>query len=338
MIRKTFFRILPLSVLIAALALSSCAPLVEALIKPVNTPAPPPTPVVSVEQGNVDNPDTFVDTATFVPALLQALNARDANKLQAWMTEPFLTGGWTADLSDTPPADAVKDLLAEQLSAQPRLAVVKDADLKALLGGIDPLSIPRSDSGVTDAVLVSGWGKDGRDEAVLFIARLADDRVMWHGWMVVKGGFSGGLPYQNDAFGFRLYLPKDFEAAAPTGNEVMFLGPGAGHPTDNRVGVFLFTELAGGRTAEQLATQAAEEAKTLMQGSYSGGVTAFGMGGETAYSVSGLPGQDMNRQVFTVHKDVLYKLMFVPDNPQASAYAQMEDAYWMIVNTFLFTK
>ena len=56
-------------------------------------------------------------------------------------------------------------------------------------------------------------------------------------------------------------------------------------------------------------------------------------------SSTSLPGQDFNRQLFMVHDDLLYHMMFVPDDPQAGAsYRQMEDAYAMIVNTFHFTK
>ena len=39
-----------------------------------------------------------------------------------------------------------------------------------------------------------------------------------------------------------------------------------------------------------------------------------------------------------VHNDQLYWMIFVPDNPQAAAYLQMEDVYAMIVNTFHFTR
>ncbi len=86
------------------------------------------------------------------------------------------------------------------------------------MGGKDPLSILGGEAGVTHAFLVSGWGMDGLDEAVLFVSRQADNSLKWHGWMRVRGGFSGerlgGIqPYQNDALGFSLYLPKDFQVS-----------------------------------------------------------------------------------------------------------------------------
>ncbi len=57
-----------------------------------------------------------------------------------------------------------------------------------------------------------------------------------------------------------------------------------------------------------------------------------------AIVLSGLPGQDVNRQLFVVYNDLLYHITFVPDTPQVGTpYWQMEDLYAMIVNTFHFT-
>lgn len=334
------FRIFTLLLLTVALALSGCS----ALIEPVTKSGTAPTPIVGYELGGVDNPDVFVDPVTFRPALLKALAARDSAKLQMWMTEPFLTGGWRADLSDTPPADAIKELVASYLGANNKLAVVEGADLKALMGGIDPLSIPRGDAMVVDAFLVSGWGQDGLDEAVLFISRMADNSIKWHGYMVIKGGFSGARlggaqPYQNDAFGYRLYMPKGYTISAPAENEITIFGPqveGAGHPGF----AYIQVEPANGRTSEQIANETVE--KTLAElgnGMHTAVTTVMGIDDAQAYVVTNMPGQDLNRQLFMVHGDKLYRIMFSPEYPQAGvSYRQMEDLYAMITNTFHFTE
>lgn len=340
MFPKLSYRTLPLLLLIFALVLSSCAPLVQ----PSTANGAAPTPGVNEVPGEVDNPNIFVDPTVFLPALLQALASHDITNLQQWMTDPFLTATWRFDQSEISPADALTLLYDDQLGAEIRLESVKDADLKALMGGVDPLSIPGSESGVMYAYLVSGWGKDGRDEAILFITMQADDNLKWHGWMQVKGGFSGvrlgGIqPYTNDVLGFSVYVPKDYEIISSTENSGLFLAPGQGHPDENRAAAFYSVEPANGRTAEQVATQLAEQTKVQMGTGYTGaGITIMNIGGEPAYSVSGLPGQDTNRQLFMVHNDQLYTFMFIPDGPQASAYTQMEDVYAMIVNTFHFTK
>jgi hypothetical protein len=338
MYRKQPYHTLPLLLLIAGAVLSSCAP----LIQPVPASGIALTPALTEVEGEVDNPNVFVDPAVFQTALLQALDAHDTENIQLWMTEPFLTGTWRVDRSETSPVDALKSLYSDQLGAEIRLEPVKDADLKALMGGIDPLSIPSSEAGVLYAFLVSGWGKDGRDDAILFVTRQADDNLKWHGWMKVQGGFSGVRfgaiqPYKNDALGFSLYLPKDYEI--PTASEVVFLAPGEGHPSEDRASAFIFVEPANGRTAEQVATQLAEKTKAEMGAGYTGAaITIMDIDGEPAYSVNALPGQDINRQLFMVHNDLLYSLMFLPDSSLAAAYSQMEDVYAMIVNTFHFTK
>ena len=129
----------------------------------------------------------------------------------------------------------------------------------------------------------------------------------------------------------RFYTPSD--------SEVMFLAPGEGHPSDDRAAATIFVEPANGRTAEQVATEIAEDNKSVMGSGYTGGdITSMEIDGEPAYSVGGLTGQDINRRVYMVHNDQLYWMMFVPDTTLAPAYQQMEDVYAMIVNTFQFTR
>lgn len=335
MFLKHPYRAFLLLLLITVMILSGCAP----LFQPVTRSGTAPTPVVSFEMGGVDDPNVFVDLEAFQAALLQTLAARDIARLQLWMTLPTLTGTWRADLSDTSPAEAVRSLFVEQLGVENRLELVKDADLKALLGGKDPLSIPRGEAGVTDAFLVSGWGMDGLDEAILFVARQADNSLNLHGWMVIKGGFSGvrlgGIQaYKNDAHGYSMYLPKDYQVSSPNPDYVSVVAPqpnGGGHPG----GVYMFVEAANGRSVEQVV----EAVKAELGSGFNISVgTVMGIDDTQAIVVNGLPGQEPNRQLFMVHDDQLYHIIFMPDDPQGGdAYRQMEDVYAIIVNTFHFT-
>lgn len=340
MVHRQTIRILTPLLLIFALFLSGCAQ----AIQPVTTNENVPTPVTTVSADAIDNPNSFADPEFFLPALLQALTAHDTGKLQQWMTNPFLESTWRFNQSEISPDEAIYFLYADQLGTENKLELVKDADLKALLGGVDPFSIPGSESGVMYAYLVSGWGKDASDAAILFITMDPADNLKWHGWLQVKRGFSeawlGGIQaYTNDALGFSLYQPKDYEVIFPNDNEVMFLAPGEGHPSDDRAAAFIYVEPANGRTAEQVATEIAEDNKSVMGPGYTGGdITVMEIDGEPAYSVGGLTGQDINRRLYMVHNDQLYWMMFVPDTTLAPAYQQMEDLYFMIVNTFRFTQ
>jgi hypothetical protein len=157
-----------LLLLISIMVLSGCAPLIQREVAIETTP----TLDVPVEEDGVEESNLFVDLTAFQTNLLQALNTRDPEKLQMWMTEPFLNGTWRGDLSDTSPEDALNLLFTDQLGAETPLTPVKDADLQTLMGGTEPLSIPLSEAGVEDAFLASGWGKDGSDEAILFVLSL----------------------------------------------------------------------------------------------------------------------------------------------------------------------
>jgi hypothetical protein len=257
------------------------------------------------------------------------------------MTSPFLTGGWRADASDTPPEDALQDLYTSYLDADNHLEWVEDADLPALMGGRDPLSMPRTEAAVVEAALVSGWGLDGRDEAIMFLSRLPNGSLKWHGWIVVKGGFSGarlgGLqPYTNQANGYSFFVPKSYEILETDPTNVLILAPGEGHPGEERAAAFIYVKPAGGQTVEQIVKQFKADIGPdfeLLPG------TALGLDKALAIVLGGLPGQDSNRQLFTVYNDLLYNIYFVPDNPKVGEpYWQMEDLYAQIVNTFHFTK
>lgn len=333
MSHKQTYRILSLILLSFIVILSGCAP----LLQPVTSSGSPPTPVISMERDVGDNPDVFVAPAAFQAALLQALNAGDTQKIQLWMAEPFLIGTWRADLSDTSAVDAVKLLYTEQLGAENRLELVEDADLKALMGGKDPLSIPRGEAGIMDAFLVSGWGMDGLDEAILFVSRQVDNSLKWQGWVVIKGGFSGtrlgGIQlYTDEPYGYSLYLPQNYWITQQTDSQVAIFARGEGHPG----GAWIVIEPANGRTAEQVV----EAVKAELGDGFNVSIdTVLDIEGTQALIVNGLPGQDPNHQLFMVRDDLLYHITFIPDDPLASdAYRQMEDLYAMIVNTFHFTR
>jgi hypothetical protein len=61
------------------------------------------------------------------------------------------------------------------------------------------------------------------------------------------------------------------------------------------------------------------------------------VGGEAAMILDKVPGQDINRQVLVVHEGRLYRLMFVPSDPEmGQAYEEMETVFGPVINTFKF--
>ena len=332
MLRRLFLLVMLAA---AALALTGCS----TLLQPARIEGQAPTPRVVMEEGGIENPDVYTDPAQFRSALLDALNHRDSARIEGWMGEPFLTGTWRADSSETPPAGALEELYANHLTGVGNpLALVPGADLKALIGGLDPLAIPREEAGVVDAFLVSGWGSDWQDDAVLFVARRPDNSLAWNGWMVVKGGFSalrsGGVePYQNEAFGISLFLPKGTQIAGQDAENVTFFAPSipnAGHPGL----AYIQVTPAGGRTVQE----AVEAEKAELGPGFNISVPAvMGIEDTEAWVVEGLPGQDVNRQVFFVRNNRLYRIVFAPLDPRrGDSYRQALEFYAVITNTLHF--
>lgn len=334
-------RVFAPGMLLLGLVLSGCV----GYIQTVEQPGVPPTPVVQVTQGSVENPDIYVDPAEFQAALLQALNAQDTTRLALWMSDPFLTGTWRVDSAELRPAEALRALYTDQLGADSRLEVVEGADLTALMGDVDPLSLPPGEKNVVQAVLVSGWGRDGIDEALLFVTRQPDNQLAWRGYLRVAGGFSGARlggiqAYQNDLLGIRFYLPPGTQVNPSISNQpgeedlsiVAPAMPNGGHPG----GASIIIKAADGRTT----MQAYEDFKAQEGPGFNIRVGAvLQIEDAQGLIIDGLAGQDVNRQLFLVRGDRFYRIMFYPYSPESgSSYRQMLDIFATVINTLHFTK
>ncbi len=65
--------------------------------------------------------------------------------------------------------------------------------------------------------------------------------------------------------------------------------------------------------------------------------TALTIDGEPAVLLDGIPGQEINRIVFVKHLDTMFKLNFVPADPQAGdAYKEMETLYKTVIESLDF--
>jgi hypothetical protein len=139
--------------------------------------------------------------------------------------------------------------------------------------------------------------------------------------------------YTDQNFGFSLSVPEGFEVQYTHIHTLVFLAP---HGTQgHRERGFLNVELAGDLTAEWLANQMRAENAYFVGFSITSTTTTID--GQAASILGHLPGQDLNRQVFVVHKGFLYRLTFMPDNPQeGESYQQMEALYSAVINSLRF--
>jgi hypothetical protein len=208
-------------------------------------------------------------------------------------------------------------------------------DLATLLGGRDPLSLPKPEWNALYAFLVTGWGPEGRDEAVMYLSSAPDGSLKWLGWIAFQGGLSratlGGVtPYQNDALGFALFVPAGYTVSEPEAGRVTILGP---EQAGGQPGAAFLTVTP----TEELLPGAYFEAKRAELGSQVEMTANWDIDGTAAIVISGLPGQDPNREMVMVYNKRQYNIVFTPDDPNASgAYQQMLDLYWLVVNTIHF--
>lgn len=133
------------------------------------------------------------DAELFKESLVAALNARDYDRLQAFMDSSFLIGYWQSEGTSNTPQQAIELLQRNLLASSSPILADPRINLIDLLG-TDPYKM-LGDAGLDASPLfTSGWGSDGRDEAILFVARHPDGAMYWHGLLFAKDGFARLAP------------------------------------------------------------------------------------------------------------------------------------------------
>ncbi|HSL31341.1 MAG TPA: SH3 domain-containing protein [Anaerolineales bacterium] len=167
------------------------------------------------------------DATQFKQMLVDALNARDFKLLKSLMGESFMIGYWQSEGTSNTPDQAIEQLRLNLLSGSAPVAADPEKDLVALLGA-DPVTIVGPDVVEASPLFTTGWGPEGSDEAILFVAKRPDGNWYWYGLLFARDGFaaSGSLPIE----------PIDGEAY-PTGVQYVLAqrdvqvhsGPGSDH-------------------------------------------------------------------------------------------------------------
>jgi hypothetical protein len=129
------------------------------------------------------------DMASFKQSLVDALNAQDYDTLRLMMDKSLTVALWKSEgrVYDVEPA--IEQLKLNHLHANSSVTAEHDKDLSTLPGGTDPFSVLGLDVGPNHMLFVSGWGPEGKDEAILYMNYLLDGTLYWHGVLIAKGGF-----------------------------------------------------------------------------------------------------------------------------------------------------
>jgi len=131
--------------------------------------------------------------------------------------------------------------------------------------------------------------------------------------------------------GYCLLYPAEYSATLP---HYIVINPTSGFgdaPGD--AWLLITTATASGRTAAQIVD---EQIAALGEGF---NITRFELevDGEQAVVVDSLPAQDSARNVFIVHNDRLYNLIFMPWYPNAAGPTALENLYTRVMDTFHFS-
>jgi hypothetical protein len=133
------------------------------------------------------------DAAHFKQSLLDALNARDYARLKELMGDSFMIGYWQSEGTSNTAEAAIEQLQLNLLNSSTPITADPNKDLVALLGA-DPVAIVGPDVIEASPLFTSGWGVEGKDEAILFTAERPDVSPYWYGLLFAKDGFAMLIP------------------------------------------------------------------------------------------------------------------------------------------------
>ena len=129
------------------------------------------------------------DLGQFKQSLVDALNARDYESLELMMDESFMIGYWRSEGTFNTSDQAVEQLQLNLLNSSSTIIADYNKILNELLGA-DPVAIVGPDIIEASPLFISGLGAQERDEAVLFVAKLPNGDLYWHGLLFAKDGFA----------------------------------------------------------------------------------------------------------------------------------------------------
>lgn len=129
-----------------------------------------------------------MDLPSFQAKLVDALTERDYNRLRSVMGEPFMIGYWLSEGTSNTREEAIEQLQLNLFNSSSPIVADESRDLAALLG-MDPLTIVGPEVKEVSPLLVGGFGQEGRDEAILFIASNPDGSFYWYGLLFAMDGF-----------------------------------------------------------------------------------------------------------------------------------------------------
>src|SRR5688572_10119103 len=126
------------------------------------------------------------DLAVFESELQIALTQRNADGMRALMGERFVMAFWQSEGTSIPSEEAVAQLVSNYVGENNSILF---HDFQGI-PGLDPQMLVGPDMQLAKAILATGWGLDGKGEALILIARRPDGSLFWHSALISQEGFA----------------------------------------------------------------------------------------------------------------------------------------------------
>jgi hypothetical protein len=161
-----------------------------------------------------------VTPSELAQSVVNALNAKNFDAARTKMGQTFSIAFWQSQGTPLTPEEAVQQLQLNHIDATTILMPDPNKDLGVLLGGLDTFSIVGLDASNSLALFVSGWGLDGKGEAILYVTRPANGNLYWHGVLIAPTGFtSNSNTISHEAFCADTRIPALIEQLKASVNQ-----------------------------------------------------------------------------------------------------------------------
>jgi hypothetical protein len=147
------------------------------------------------------------------------LNAKNFDAAKIKMGLSFSMVFWQSQGLSLTPDEAIQQLQLNYIGPATVLTHDPDKDLNTLLGGLNPYSIMGLDPSNSLAFYVTGWGLDGKAEAILYMTRLANGNPYWHGVLIAPTGFIPSNSVSHEAFCADARIPALIEQLKASMNQ-----------------------------------------------------------------------------------------------------------------------
>jgi hypothetical protein len=149
---------------------------------------PPPPIVDDLDCRTVSDEDKLLWVACNIR---DGIVSRNTSALLSWMRDPFVLGYWQSEWTEVTPEYMINALNQQRLPADPStpMAFTTNQDQFPPLFGMSPYQMMNPELNLALVIYSEGWGEDGQDASLLFIAEDDAGDYYWHALLVAGGHF-----------------------------------------------------------------------------------------------------------------------------------------------------